>query len=353
MKLVLKKLPDQVAIEVEVAEDATCEDLKRQVQTDHQFDVSWQKVIFAGRIVSDEARLAEQGIKDGASLVLVVRKPDSAAAAAPAPAASTPAAAAAPQSAAPVATPAETQPAAAATPAADAAPVAAASTTPAFTPSDEALSALLGMGFEQEQIVRALRLARNDLQNACDLLLSGAPLPEPTTPAAAAAAAASGGAQRTDPQQEASNLMSDLIQRMGQQNSDPQAQFEWVVQQPQFQRIRSLLQTRPDLFAALLTQLGGSNPQLHELISQNQAEFLEWLNDEEGGDGDGGDVAVVQTGGGGGGGGGGTAAQLSQRDESSITRLMELGFGRDVVRQAYLACGKNEEMAANYLFENS
>jgi hypothetical protein len=49
------------------------------------------------------------------------------------------------------------------------------------------------MGFEQEQIVRALRLARNDLQNACDLLLSGAPLPEPTTPAAAAAAAASGG----------------------------------------------------------------------------------------------------------------------------------------------------------------
>ncbi len=41
------------------------------------------------------------------------------------------------------------------------------------------------------------------------------------------------GAQRTDPQQEASNLMSDLIQRMGQQNSDPQAQFEWVVQQPQ------------------------------------------------------------------------------------------------------------------------
>jgi hypothetical protein len=51
------------------------------------------------------------------------------------------------------------------------------------------------MGFEQEQIVRALRLARNDLQNACDLLLSGAPLPEPTTPgeAAAAHAAASGG----------------------------------------------------------------------------------------------------------------------------------------------------------------
>ncbi|ELR12364.1 UBA/TSN domain containing protein [Acanthamoeba castellanii str. Neff] len=305
MKLVLKKLPDQVAIEVEVAEDATCEDLKRQIQTDHQFDVSWQKVIFAGRIVSDEARLAEQGIKDGASLVLVTA-----------------------QRLLPLPHPRLLPPL----------PLNQLLLSPHLPkhnllprpPLLQMLLRLLGMGFEQEQIVRALRLARNDLQNACDLLLSGA--------------------QRTDPQQEASNLMSDLIQRMGQQNSDPQAQFEWVVQQPQFQRIRSLLQTRPDLFAALLTQLGGSNPQLHELISQNQAEFLEWLNDEEGGDGDGSDIAVVQTGGG---GGGGAAAQLSQRDESSITRLMELGFGRDVVRQAYLACGKNEEMAANYLFENS
>lgn len=168
MKLVLKKLPDQVAIEVEVAEDATCEDLKRQVQTDHQFDVSWQKVIFAGRIVSDEARLAEQGIKDGASLVLVVRKPDSAAAAAPAPAAaaSTPAAAPAPQSAAPVATPAETQPAAAATPAADAAPVAAASTTPAFTPSDEALSAYAPQPRSNLLIVHSLH-AINPIECEC------------------------------------------------------------------------------------------------------------------------------------------------------------------------------------------
>lgn len=111
----------------------------------------------------------------------------------------------------------------------------------------------------------------------------------------------------------------------------------------QFQRIRSLLQTRPDLFASLLTQLGSTNPQLYELISQNQTEFLEWLNEE---DSDAGGAAA---------GGAATqqAGQLSDQDNASITRLMELGFSREQVRQAYLACGKNEQMAANYLFENS
>lgn len=130
--------------------------------------------------------------------------------------------------------------------------------------------------------MRALRMARNDVQNACDLLLSGAPLPEPTLPTVSTAGRAStllrsfycalnliaytgGGtpavagaagttaqaAPATDPGREATALMNDLINRMQQQTTDPQAQFEWVVQQTQVRR--SSLDSSTDVHVDLVT----------------------------------------------------------------------------------------------------
>merc|ERR1719336_835550 len=61
-------------------------------------------------------------------------------------------------------------------------------------------------------------------------------------------------------------------------------------------------------------------------------------------------------GGGGGMGGGqgqrGGVIQVTQQEKAAIDRLKAMGFSEHAAVEAYMVCGKNEEMAANYLFDN-
>ncbi|KAJ3396353.1 hypothetical protein HDV05_003183, partial [Chytridiales sp. JEL 0842] len=131
------------------------------------------------------------------------------------------------------------------------------------------------------------------------------------------------------------------------------ASLQALQNSPQFNQIRQLVQAQPHLLQPLLQQLGASNPQLLQLIQQNQDAFLQMLmdpnanaeglfgdDDDDMGDEEGGLPPGAQV------------LQLTPEENEAINRLCALGFSRQAAAEAFFACDKNEELAANFLFES-
>ncbi|KNE57412.1 UV excision repair protein Rad23 [Allomyces macrogynus ATCC 38327] len=115
---------------------------------------------------------------------------------------------------------------------------------------------------------------------------------------------------------------------------------------PQVAQLRQMIQQNPQLLQPILGQLAASNPALMAMLQQNPQAVLSALlgedvmiddaSDDEGG-------ALPP---------GVQQIAVTEEDRAAIDRLVDLGFDRNLAIEAYLACDKNEELAANYLFEN-
>lgn len=160
---------------------------------------------------------------------------------------------------------------------------------------------------------------------------------------AAAAAAQGGGAAAATAASGAAGV------RTG--GTSDSADLDALRSNPLVGQLRQLVQQNPALLQPFLQQLSTTNPQLFQLITRNQQAFLEFLSEESG----------VQLGGlgmdddefeGGAGAVPPGAIQVTQAERDAIERLQGMGFDRDLVLQAFIACDRNEELTANYLIEN-
>ncbi|ORX42749.1 hypothetical protein BCR36DRAFT_587028 [Piromyces finnis] len=210
---------------------------------------------------------------------------------------------------------------------------------------EQAVNNLVEMGFEKDQVIKAMRASFNNPDRAAEYLMTGIPehllqpvQPEqPEQPAAQPAAAATG-ATNTPAENQPINLFEAAANAAAQPAAGGQDNLAFLNNNPQFQRIRELIHSNPQLLQPLLQQLSQSNPELMELISANPEAFVHLL--EEGmGEEQAGENPL-----------GGVPIQISQEEAEAITRLEALGFERSLVIEAYFACDKNEELAANYLF---
>lgn len=212
------------------------------------------KLIHSGKVLKDDQTIESCGIKTNDFLVVMVTKPKKVAAPAPAPAAASTATEASPPT--PAASTAEAS--ATTTPAAAPAPSAppAAPSRPAeaeFPP--EVISNLTGMGFPEAEVRHCLRAADGNPDIAVEFLTNGIPpgmqpsSAGASSPSAASSSSSSGGA------------------------------LQALRNHPQFNDLRRLVQSNPQMLQTVLTQIGQQQPELLAEINANQAAFLEMMNE--------------------------------------------------------------------------
>ncbi|XP_077593208.1 UV excision repair protein RAD23 homolog B [Stigmatopora nigra] len=380
MHITLKTLQQQT-FKIEIDEEETVTTLKERIEQekgkDH-FPVAGQKLIYAGKILSDESVLKEYKIDEKNFVVVMVTKPKKATA----PSQASPAASTA--STAPPSTPpsvsqvptqqrlpadgqADTRPSAASAAAAAAVSVPNEPTPPSMgnwaasnTLMDEAgsnvvtgasydamVTEIMLMGYEREQVVGALRASFNNPDRAVEYLLSG--MPGRNQAQARGSDTASSGAPAGP-----TGDINDPDSIGASQGTDNPLSF--LRNQPQFHMMRHLIQQNASLLPALLQEIGRENPELLQEISSHQEHFIQMLNeplpespvplaDDSGGSG--GAPASTQS------GSNTSYIQVTPQEKEAIERLKALGFPEGLVIQAYFACEKNENLAANFLLQQN
>lgn len=383
MLITLKTLQQQT-FKVEVDPSETVAVLKDKIAQEKGADyaVENQKLIYAGKILEDAKTISEYKIEEKNFVVVMVTKPKPKAPEKPAEpqpmeVTQPPAAAAAAAPARPATVAATPAPVVAAPPAAATEPMSVSPAPAAGQPATASLSEaegllvtgetyeqtvmeIMSMGFERDQVVRCLRASFNNPDRAVDYLFNG--IPEelqaasraPVAPAAApaagqpapavSAAAAAAGTAAAAP---AAGGLTAPPAGAAASADDPLA---FLRTQPQFMQMRQVIQQNPNLLPTILQQIRNSNPRLLQLITQNQDRFVQMLNEPLPPL----DPSLVSA-------AGGLVPPLgpmpddasfihvTQEEKQAIDRLKALGFPEELCLQAYFACEKNEDLAANFL----
>lgn len=393
MLLTFKTLQGQT-FTLEVDPTITVKDVKVKIETEKGVDTfpsEKQKLIYNGKVLENSDPLSKYEINEKKFLVVMVPKPQSApakpAAETPTPAAPTPATPAATETpaAAPSAAPAaaateeketkkeeekETKkeeseaepekksdssetPMEVAAPTSGSGNVGSASDLVVGEDYNLMVQNIMDMGYGRDEVVAALTASFNNPDRAVEYLLTGIPpsVRAERPPSVNITPGSDAPATESTPASAAGTGSEETGSSGGTGGgSNPLA---FLRNREEFQQMKRLLQQNPGMLNALLQNIGQSNPELLQIISQNQEAFIRMINES--------DDSSSGSGGGGRTGSGRSAPggeehlgesgviQVSPQDKEAIERLKALGFPEHLVVQAYFACEKNENLAANFL----
>ncbi|OTF81485.1 UV excision repair protein RAD23-like protein B-like protein [Euroglyphus maynei] len=370
MKIVVKTL-QQETFDVEMDENDTVRKLKEKIQQvkGGEYMADWLKLIYAGKVLLDDSIVKDCKFEETRFVVVMVVKPKQQQQQSTTETSETSSSSKSDSKTVDDNNSKESKKSETSTPATTATKESTGSESTGTLPNinisestvvigedyERMVTQIMEMGYDRSSVERALRASFNNPDRAVEYLISGIP----DFVAADAAAAAPLAATASE-----SSLRSELSDTGSESNP-----FEFLRNQPMFRTMRQTVQSNPHLLNSMIQQISQNNPRLLELISHNQEAFLQMLNEPI-------EPSVQQT------TGSGSAAvspaaasaaavesaseqpnpaeqsnlmnligtaHMTEQDKEAIDRLKALGFPEYLVIQAYFACDKNENMAANFL----
>jgi len=327
MKLTIKTLQN-TTFKVDVELDKTVKDLKEIIEEKQGKDYSCasQKLIYSGKILTDDSKLSDYEFDEKKFLVLMTTRPPP------------PQKPAAPSSSATGTSSKETG-------------------SIASTDQGNSSSNDQSVSTSDVKPTNASASANNKKTTTTQAQPSvpqsqQEPIPPSATDASSRAAAFAAAARATSAA--AAPELSALS--MG----DPQmaARLASIMSQSHFRRVQDLIQQSPHLVSSAIESLATADPDMYNFISENPDIFVNALNHpplagsrshensaqqqrqamRAGGMSQ--QPMVDQLVGG-----------ITEQDKEAIERLKELGFSEILAIQAYMACDKDEQLAANLLFQ--
>jgi len=324
MKLIIKNLK-QVTYDVEVpSAESTILDLKKAIETAHNFEATQLKLLHNGVVLEDTKKLEDYKINEGSTIIMMntkVKVTNNQ----PQQQSSTQAEESKPKEEKSEEKKEEKKPEQK-------------QEKPAENKYASQIASLVDMGFEKSQAEAAIKAAHGQIDRAVDYLYNGIP-------------------EGTD---ENEQFLEQLEQgeEGGEQGEEGDEEDDPLKQTASIAKI--LCQNNPAKLTNLMQNIQQTNPDLFSMINEREEEFknlleqpvnqqdirnlrnfqrqmgLEGVGEEQGHGHGQGTISV----------------NVTPEDRVVINRLKELGnFNEADVIQAYFACDKNEEMAANYLFE--
>ncbi|EIE21558.1 UV excision repair protein Rad23 [Coccomyxa subellipsoidea C-169] len=363
--------------ELELDSSDKIENVKQKIEgvQGADFPAANQVIIYQGKVLKDDTTLEENKITHENFVVVMIQRARKAASPKKEEPAAPTTTAPAPAEAAPTAPAAEVpaqQPRAAAVPAAAAAAPAAGAAAGDLnsnsllmgTQLESTIAGIVEMGFDREEVVRAMRAAFNNPDRAVEYLMTGipnnveAPAPAPgASPAAGAVSAApaagtpaTGGGPASGPNAQPLDMFAPQAPAGAGGAGGAAGPLDFLRSNPQFIALRQIVQSNPMILQPMLQELGKQNPELLTLINANQQEFLRIINEPP-------SVimfwltvrlllfAALPP--------GAVAVHLTEEEQAAIQRLETLGFDRNRCIEAFLLCERDETLAANFLFDSA